>query len=217
MPDVDWDGWRRDYDTMSFAEHQAFSRLVYDAYPVQKHYCDQALRHCLQLCHATTVWEVGGYDGAAAQAMLAGNKDLRAWGNMELCPVVPVVCHDGRYHHVTLDCWPWEHELASDLLVLSHVIEHMRLRQARTLLAGFSGGWLYIDTPLPWVGAPSWEHSTTTHILEVGWDGLLEMLDEEGWVLQATWGDADGWRDGIGMQAMLSKGRVSYFDRTHHL
>jgi hypothetical protein len=51
----------------------------------------------------------------------------------------------------------------------------------------------------------------------VGWEGLLEMLDEEGWVLQATWGDADGWRDGIGMQAMLSKGRVSYFDRTHHL
>ena len=183
---IDWDAWRRDYDTMSFSEHQAFNQRVAEQHPDQQHWNAAACARFLDDRRPWTVIEIGGWDGTLAAAMLAQAPWVHAWTMYDITDV-PQACDDPRYWPVVLTGWPWEkRELRADALILSHVVEHMRVAQFERLLARFTGDAVYVDAPLPDVN-PSWDGYPGTHIIEVGAIEVAEVLAVHGFAV-----DRDG-------------------------
>ena len=179
---IDWDAWRRDYDDMSFQQHQAFNQMVALQHPVQQHWNADACARFLDDRRPWTVLEIGGWDGSLAAAMLDQCAWIHAWTMYDITDV-PQVCTDDRYWPVVLTCWPWHKHLRGDALVLSHVVEHMRVAQLERLIKRFSGDAVYIDAPLPDVN-PSWEGYEGTHILEVGALELASLLAVHGYAVE---------------------------------
>jgi hypothetical protein len=177
---LDWDAWRANYGSMSFAEHQDFYRAVALAYPVQRHYDGRAVLEFLRATHPWTVAEVGGWDGALAEGFLT-IVPVVEWTNYEIAPNVPQVCQNSRYRYQPLDRWPWEfEEIPGDALVLSHVVEHMLLDEFAALLDRFYGDAVYIDTPVVGDGRQDWRGYQGSHIIEEGWAGIELRLFSRG-------------------------------------
>ena len=86
------------------------------------------------------------------------------------------VCTDPRYTSAwdpLSFAWEYDH-FAGDLLVLSHVIEHLSVGHAERLIAVFPRfEAVYIDAPLL---GDVWKNSTTAHVLPWTWDDLLSRV-----------------------------------------
>jgi hypothetical protein len=170
---VDWDQWRADYDTLDFAGQQSFYAAAGLAHPVQRHYNAEAATAFLELSGARAVVEVGGWDGALAADTITDR--VESWTNLEICSTVTPVCDDPRYEHVLLRDFPWNYVLDGDALILSHVAEHIRLRELAALARVFTGGWVYIDCPVT-EGPQDWTGYEGSHVIEEGWDGIEKAL-----------------------------------------
>lgn len=186
---IDWASYRAAYDGMTYAEVAAFHRDVWAVHPDQDHYSRDHLTAFLS-SGAASVLEVGGWRGEAAARTLALNPDIERWDNYEICePAVwASVPTDPRYRAVFPDRWPWELTLDAphDTAVLAHVIEHMRAAQLTELV-----GWLaanrvsrvYVEAPLH-EQARSWRRSTTAHLLDIGWAGVIDLFVKAGFALR---------------------------------
>jgi hypothetical protein len=195
---IDWDGYRAAYDTMPFDAHQAFYADVARAHPVQRAFDPTRARNFFEYVHdemrAPIVEEIGGWDGALA-ALILDFFPTFEWVNWEIAPGVADACQSSRYRRVTVDDWPWRlWEFGhGDVLVLSHVIEHMSVEHVRQLMAETSASFLYVDAPIDWERAPDWDGYVGSHVLPLSYRELVELLREFNWAMR----DADQSRYGI--------------------
>lgn len=185
---VDFNRWREAYDAMSYADHVAFYDTVWERYPSQQHFDADSASRFFDLYSPRRVVEVGGWQGELADRMLASNPCIQDWTNYEICrgAVDHSVPKDVRYAAVALDDWvwnrPWLFE-GVDTLVASHVIEHMRARDLEALVGCLDDvQHAFIASPLSGYPA-SWEGYNGSHILEIGWDGVDEIMSRRGFAL----------------------------------
>lgn len=178
---IDWDGWRADYDHMSFAEHQAFNAMAADAHPVQQSFDYWEVHETFHCGAHGNIVELGGWDGAlAAQILERWDDNITSWVNYDITPNVQQVCAHKAYSRVVLEDWPWNMDVSGDLLIASHVLEHMRMSEVEALFSRWDVKAAHIDVPiLPF--ARSWDGYEGTHILEVGSTEFLARLAQLGW------------------------------------
>jgi len=188
---IDWDAYRRAYPLMTYAQVADFHRRVWASFPDQEN-CSRDLlaRFFESVPSGSQVVELGGWRGEMADHILSRRADLRGWLNMEICEdaVALPVTADPRYVAVHPKTWPWERPLRDryEVAVLAHVIEHMLSPQLARLVPWLSAGGvrrIYVEAPLR--DKPrSWRHSTSGHILDIGWDGVVSLFGKHGYCLQ---------------------------------
>lgn len=180
---IDFNGWRESYDAMSFEEHQEFNKQIAAEYPNQRCWNDQQVGKFLRHYLPGSVVELGGWDGSLANVMLPRFPETVTWVNYDITPDVPQVCGDSRYEQVTLDDWPWKRKAAGDVLLASHVFEHMLSHEIVALLDAWDVAAVFMDAPIP-SGSTSWNNYEGTHILEIGGTELLWRLGSAGWFVR---------------------------------
>lgn len=197
LPSSFFDRYRRNYATMSFAEHQQAYSLIERVYPDQSHYDRHAVSLFLERLIAAgvtpSVLELGGWKGELAHDMLRQFRAIGAWHNIEICreAVEKTVCADfwARYTCSTLDDFFWNEKpnwvQMHNTIVLSHVVEHMRLQDFAGMIAHCAAKWidyLYIDIPhITEDSHKTWHGWTNTHILEGGWNDIDAILAQHGY------------------------------------
>lgn len=172
----DFDAWRDGYDSMTWSDHVATYSKLHELFPIQRHFDAEACGEFLNLTRPADVWEIGGWDGELAAAMLATRPWIQKWTNVDACPEVVEgpVCTDPRY----------EARLGPAILagagalVMSHVAEHLRWEELKFIFTRTTRvKAIYLASPLPTDGSPpDWDHYPGTHILEVGWDSISAFL-----------------------------------------
>jgi hypothetical protein len=184
-----FDQWRSAYDEMSFREHQAYNSELARLYPVQESYNAKAVYRFLRERPHAKVVELGGWDGKLADKMLRRFSGVETWVNFDLTPDVPQVCDDVRYHRVPLIDWPWKCVVRGDVLIASHVFEHMRISEVEATLQMWPVRSVFVDCPI--YQAQDWRGYNGTHILEVGASEFLERVAGNGWNI-THWDTSDG-------------------------
>ena len=192
LPSSFFDRYRHDYAAMPFAEHQRVYGVIERVYPDQSCFDRQAVASFLQMLIThdipPAILELGGWKGELAHAMLQQFRGIHFWHNIEICreAVQKVVCQDrwGRYTCNTLDDFFWREKpnwvQMYNTLILSHVVEHMRLEDFAGTIAHCAGkgvGYLYLDIPhITEDSHKAWRGWTNTHVLEGGWNDIEAIL-----------------------------------------
>jgi hypothetical protein len=172
---IDWDAWRADYDTMTFADQQAFYAQVAELHPRQESFDLEKANEAFDKIGGSNliVVELGGWDGRLARDMLA-RTDIATWENWDIADL-PQVCTRENYRRELLDDYLWTTPIDGDVFVACHTIEHLKARELQKLFAKLRTSWVYLEAPLSddgtdWTGYPG------SHILEIGWEGVNELL-----------------------------------------
>lgn len=186
--------WRETYDTMSFQDQVEFYSQIAQAFPNQRQYNkDEVLFFfgLLQDFESLNVLEIGGWKGELADEILSDpiSGVVKKWDNMEICQdaVHNPVCSDERYQVVVQDDFPWNCQDGwedYDVLVLSHVLEHMKADNFRALVKLLPNvKQIYIDAPIEEdTGGVDWQGYLGTHILEIGWKDVVRLLEQYNFV-----------------------------------
>lgn len=197
---IDFDAWRRDYDQLTYDQHVEFYRQVAETYPDQEHYNEPAIRAFLDTASGP-VLELGGWKGELAARILP-DSPIPRWVNVEIAPqaVTESACDDPRYEVVVLDRFLWDSDFdltSFRTFIASHSIEHIKKADLIRLMGRLTMiEHLYIDAPLPEGRTAQWgggngQHS---HILELGWDALHDLIESYGFhrtdSLAGKWGPA---------------------------
>jgi hypothetical protein len=152
------------------------SRLYRDN-PDQRHFNGRAIGAFFgALENPGRVVEIGGWDGALADAMLKDTPSIESWDNYEICREICDLqkCSDPRYrvHHARIVEPP-----SCDTLVCSHVIEHMSEDEVTSLLDATDAAALYLDTPAL---SGDWSGSTSFHVLRWNRTELNDAVEARG-------------------------------------
>lgn len=194
MTTSDFDEWRRRYNRMSWAEQQAFYSRLWQDHPDQNNYDRGAVQMALWgMKPGTKVLELGGWQGHLAADLLAEPwaANISEWTNVEVCreAVAASVCTDPRYRAISPPNFPWHWPGLPypDVLVASHVFEHLRLSDIEALLQRAKPSRLVVTMPLP-INPPRWEGEYAPHILEFGWQAFDRIMRRWKWeILFSQW------------------------------
>ena len=184
--------WREKYDETTYEEHCEIADELYENFPMSTQFNKNYL---LQLFAPATdapemrVLEFGGGIGTLAQDIFKTGADhIAAWHNLEISrkAVENTICQDERYSAEVLDDWPWEVFDGWDnynMLILSHIAEHIRGDQLKTLLEKAKDiDIVYLDVPVAEKTSDiNWDKYLGTHILEIGWDQIDAILYTHGY------------------------------------
>jgi len=185
---IDWDAYWAAYPTMTYEQVAEFHRLIWDVFPDQCHHSREALDRFFAGSGPISVVELGGWRGEAAAWLLDRHPAIARWVNIEICePAVRApATQDPRYRPVFPDRWAWDLPPAPfDVAVLAHVIEHIlpaQLNQLVAWLAACGVRRVYVEAPLLDAGQ-RWRHSTSSHLLEIGWAAVVALFGERGYKL----------------------------------
>ena len=181
---LDWDQWRRDYDNLSYAEHQEFYERIYQEYPVQRHFnreMAQEFFFFLGDLSDLRVLELGGWDGELAVEMLDQFPAILSWFNFEICQSAVLLGQEHRrlWHHAPQQ-WFWEVPWPGpNVFFASHSLEHLSRQHLQRLLerVGLEAvDYLYVDVPL----ATDWTGYEGTHRLDCTREELLVLFAQQG-------------------------------------
>lgn len=182
---MNFDEWRDRYNAMSYQEHVTFYDEIFKAYPVQQHFDSESARKFLAQVDARDVIEIGGWRGELADQMLKEFPAITRWVNWDICrgATISSVPTDSRYEANHPERWLWEVPnlfTGFDTFVASHVIEHMRAAELEKLVANMGDiNQIFLASPLS--NEPTnWAGYNGTHILEVGWNGVTEIMGDYG-------------------------------------
>lgn len=169
---IDWDAYRAAYDGMGPAEQAAFYARVWELHPDQRHFDADACGRLLDAAAPASVQEVGGWRGELAAAVLPSRPGILSWRNREVCEGAAShpACADPRY---SLGLGP------ADALVMSHVIEHMRLREAEAYVEAVRPRAAFVQSPLSEDGQ-DWAGYRGSHVLREGWREVEAMMARHG-------------------------------------
>lgn len=195
LPPSFFDNYRANYATMTYAEHQQAYSIIERVYPDQSCYNRAAVAAFLETLMAHGVFpfilEIGGWKGELARDMLTQFSDMRGWHNVEICREAKEknICTDSRYTYDTMSDFFWKVRPGwirmCNTLVLSHVVEHMRLDDfAGTIAHCAANGidYLYLDIPhITEDSHKAWAGWANTHVLEGGWNDLETILSKHGY------------------------------------
>lgn len=187
----DFDQWRERYDRLCYADQLEFYNQVETDHPLQHGYDIEKFSRFFTKILATsgelTVLEVGGWKGELAKEALEKYEQIRQWVNYEISAeaVKKSVCNDWRYVPLIPANFVWNIPLVeADVFISSHFIEHIRASQLEMLFNNLPSSIKYIIIQAPLADEPTdWNGYFGTHILEVGWAGVNEMLDKLGFKL----------------------------------
>jgi hypothetical protein len=198
-----WNDWRKNYRAMTFDHQKKFYDLVLTMHPHQQAFNIGAVFNFLaRIRGPLSVIEFGGYKGELARIILLAecyNKKIIKWTNVEITTLAKeTVCLDEKYHVEVLDNWLWKTPLLSNngynTFLSSHTIEHLSgddLRKLINWLAGTSIEYIYLEAPLVDDDTNySWNDYVGSHILELGWKQVIELMDRAGFVLFYSMEDA---------------------------
>lgn len=179
--DFDFDGWRRDYDSMDFEEQVRRGAIVDRLFPFQA-YFDLATALDYFEENWGDVAEVGGHQGELASAVLArfDAGSLPSWTNYDISRACAdeVVCEDARYKQVLLTDFLWSSKdpLPGAILLSTHTFEHFKLAQIDGILARFRDACgLYLEVPIA-DNRQSFMGDTSTHVIDGGWLELDALI-----------------------------------------
>jgi len=187
-PKINFDLWRENYDQYSFEDMKAFYAEVAEKFPDQQHFDLNAIRAAFSCFGApVSVVELGGWDGALADKMFNTGK-VASWRNFDIADV-PQVCKRDEYSLVVLDDWFWNGPVRyADVFVATHTVEHIRATDLGDVFDSLHVDYIYLEAPLE--DYPTdWTGYHGSHILEIGWDGIDEMLLKRGfaWLGRNDW------------------------------
>jgi hypothetical protein len=191
---IDWDAWRSEHASMTFADQQEFYGSVAVAHPHQQ---------CFDLPHARSTFdhisgligflppdwpglnviELGGWDGALADALVSRD-DISSWTNYDLAEV-PQVCTSTKYRLEVLSDYFWNRNLTyvPDVFVACHTIEHLTGAELEQLFDVLQVKFIYLQAPIVKQSGQTWNGYVGSHILELGWDAIDELLVARGYVV----------------------------------
>ena len=214
---LDFDEWRRQYDEMTFEQHQLFYELIFQHYPDQRkadreHVCDAMTQVMAAAGGPIKVVEIGGWDGALAWHMICDCADgLELWENYEICESAAnkgfygIITNSDQYMTPTLRDWPWKEGAIGDyrdLAVMSHVIEHLSWEHLQKLLTALSHvPYMYIQAPASLADYPHktlWMGTKSTHKLEVGWAEIGQYMRNLGYQIKWVKGNQSRFYEKVG-------------------
>ena len=178
---MDFDQWRVGYDQMTYQDQLAFYDQIEGQYPIQNSFnlaawCD--FFDCLPLADIQ-VFELGGWHGEMAYALLPHYPHISRWVNWEISrqAVRRSICFDKRYQAIVPDDFAWNLPLpAHNVFVASHTIEHIRLSEAGRLFEKLEARYIGLEMPLLET-PPDWSGYNGSHIIEGGWPAVEALLD----------------------------------------
>lgn len=179
--------WRQRYRSMPFSQHQSDTDAIMLGHATPEQYIINStdLRRCLSGVEDTGsgVLEFGGWRGAMANAVLSEFPNLTGWTNYEICPSArfDAHCRDPRYELVVTDRFLWEspRPRSGRIFVSSHAIEHLTAEHLNLLFRWLPDSirWMYLCAPIQdSTTDEKWQDYGGTHILEIGWEQVLELL-----------------------------------------
>jgi hypothetical protein len=202
---INFDLWRENYDSLTFEDQCRFYDWVAEKYPDQAEYNAEPIRYALYRATEEIgplyVMEIGGWDGALAAETLDGLDDTRiaAWTNYDIAQMALVRGSwiPDRYRPVLLKDFPWNYSFPNrhNVFVATHFIEHIKAHELLKLFFALKQSIKYIVLQAPIEDSvihKDWSGYTGSHILEIGWSQVYDMLHWFGFELQA------GLCDGIG-------------------
>lgn len=182
-----FDHWRENYKTISTEAHSRMYSESYARDPKHASFSGRAVRVFLnQMGGTPTVAEVGGRNGALARAALESTPSIFRWINYEICRASSVEgeSKDRRYEVRLMDDFRWwkSHLIEGDLLIMSHVIEHLSDEDAKGLIASIPEGikGVHVQAPIAMRGPVDWKGFNGAHILSMGWIEINEEFEKRG-------------------------------------
>lgn len=191
---IDWDHWRGEHARMTFADQQAFYRRVAEEHPCQQSFDVPHAQGTFDRIggSALEVLELGGWDGALAQALLSTRTDIASWTNYDIV-AVSQVCRHPRYRLELLGDYLWnQDEVRGDVFLACHTVEHLTAAELARLFDVLRVEFIYLQAPIEVSGRSNWDGYNGSHILEIGWDEIDALLLERGYAVrgQNLWGRA---------------------------
>lgn len=189
-----FDEYRRDYADMTSSDHRSFYADIHKKWPEQRHCTLSSLRRFLSDHRKALVIEMGGWDGWAASVMLPEFPELQHWLNVEFCREAALanVCDDARFNVYVPGAFQWWRSEVQpdvgDVMVLSHVIEHLADDDARELIGALRPLAWYIEAPIAEEGQ-DWDGYQGTHVLKAGWRQVETWLAAAGY--RRVWAEGD--------------------------
>ncbi len=195
----DFNQWREKYDSMSFQDQQDFYEDLIlrgdigEIVKNQNYFDKKVATVCFEAVFSkqdkVNVLEMGGWRGEMAEMIFNKFPDkIGIWLNHEICEWAATnpVCKNYRYHSPKTIDFLWMVNLVNgnyDILILSHVLEHIKLKDLISLLNVVKGiSYLYIDAPIEdKTESVNWKDYNGTHILEIGWNDLEGIIKDFGY------------------------------------
>ena len=132
------------------------------------------------------VSEIGGRGGDLAKVALESTPKIRKWINYEISDesIKQSAVQDTRYEGRLMSdfCW-WEKiPIEGDILILSHMIEHLSEADFRSLVKAIPENikGVHAQAPLPLRGPVDWKGYFGAHILPLGWIEVNEVFEGAG-------------------------------------
>lgn len=174
MSAVAFDRWRAGYATTTTEEHARFYAEIF-----RRGHCSfsgRAIRAFLrQAGGRPVVAEIGGQDGALAKVALQSTPSIKKWINYDICPasITSPATDDPRYEGRLMTDFRWWNnvKIDGDILVMSHIIEHLSDEDAKSLIASIPQNikGVHVQAPIALRGPTNWTGFVGCHILSMGW------------------------------------------------
>jgi hypothetical protein len=175
--------WRRTYDELSYIDQSKMYDKLHKMLPDQHRFDPAKLGEFIEKAgNGLKILEIGGYNGALAKEFLDKYDPykIRSWRNIDISQkaIEESVCDDPRYlaQFETDFFWNLEYPEEFDLVIMSHVVEHIKAENLEEFLKKAKIKYLYIDAPLPEREKPNWVNYPGTHIFEHSWEELELLL-----------------------------------------
>ena len=135
-----------------------------------------------QICVA----EIGGRNGSLARLALGSNLPIAKWINYEIsdAPIQQSATTETRYEARLMSefCWWKTNPIEGNLLVLSHIIEHLSdddfIGLVQSIPMTIKG--VHVEAPLPMRGPMDWNGYFCSHILTMGWIEVNDVFEKAG-------------------------------------
>lgn len=194
MKTADFDLWRDNYDRLTYKQQIKFYNQVAIDHPLQRGFDEVEFEDFLEPLGEITVIELGGWKGELAGYVLNKLPKIRRWLNYEISEqaVKETACNDDRYEPLVPADFLWNIEIPNaDVFVSSHTIEHIKVAELDKLLSKLPVKYIGLQAPLADEGT-DWGGYYGSHILEVGWNTVIELLREYGFTLTHSKGEFRG-------------------------
>lgn len=194
MKTSDFDLWRENYDQLGYDDQLVFYNQVAIDHPLQRGFDEQEFIDFLEPLGKIDVIELGGWKGELAQFTLARLPKIRQWLNYEISEqaIKQTACKDSRYKATIPPDFLWNIDIPpADVFVSSHTIEHIKIEQLDKLFSKLPVKYIALQAPLGDEGT-DWAGYYGSHILEVGWNTIIHILNDYGFKLTHSRGEFRG-------------------------
>lgn len=178
------DKFRKEYDKISFQKLVKKSNIWLHQYPEQASYNLSLIQLWFEnyVSKPAFVLEIGGWRGDLAKTILHDYIFINCWDNFDIISDASTQkCSDERYQLVPLSDYIWNIEVEKkyNALIASHMIEHIKWHELTQLIRWIPDNIHTVLFEAPIVQSAqnySWKGHFSNHILEKGWEQVIEEM-----------------------------------------